>query len=268
MTVVVTKDVGGTAKPVGLLYVEPDLQVLDGGAGTALEATGLDAALAADLLSACLAHERCGVHLYRSVAARTTSDELREQYLHFGEETLEHVRILEELIAGAGGDPHYVSPSARATEKAAAGLLESTWCLGGSVDAMTAELAMVEAVLLAEAKDHGNWELLGMLAEQMAEGDVRTQLEAAVATVLAQEDEHYGWATATRTRMLFTAVTGGVEPPDPGEVRGRGAAQADVAAMTKAELYETAKELDVEGRSQMTKDELAAAVTEETGGRA
>jgi hypothetical protein len=68
--------------------------------------------------------------------------------------------------------------------------------------------------------------------------------------------------------MLFTAVTGGVEPPDPGEVRGRGAAQADVAAMTKAELYETAKELDVEGRSQMTKDELAAAVTEETGGRA
>ena len=36
----------------------------------------------------------------------------------------------------------------------------------------------------------------------------------------------------------------------------------------KAELYETAKNLDVEGRSQMTKDELAAAVTEQTGGQA
>ncbi len=264
MTVVVTKDVGGTGKPVALLYGEPERQVLDAGAGTALESTGLDAALTADLLSACLAHERCGVHLYRSVAQRTTIEEHRARYEEFGAETLEHVRILEELIAGAGGDPHYVSPSARATEKAAAGLLESTWCLAGSVDETTAELSMVEAVMLAEAKDHGNWELLAMLAGHMAEGDVRTQLQAAVDVVLAQEEDHYGWAAAARTRLLFMAVTDGVEPPEPDEVRGAGV--ADPASMTKAELYEAAKDLEVEGRSQMTKDELAAAVGEQTGG--
>jgi rubrerythrin len=264
MTVVVTNAVGGTAKPVGLLYIEPERQVPDAGAGTALEATGLDAALTADLLSACLAHERGGVHLYRSVAGRTTIDELRQGYEAFGAEPLAHVRILAELVVAAGGDPHYVSPSARATEKAGAGLLESTWCLAGSVDAMTAELAMLEAVLLAEEKDRGNWELLDLLAAQMAAGDVRTQLEAAVATVLAQEEEHHGWAAQARTRMLFMGVTGGVEPPIPGE-EVRGAASADLSSQTKDELYATAQELDIPGRSQMTKDELIRAVAEQTG---
>jgi rubrerythrin len=266
MTVVVTRAVGATAKPVGLLYVEPELQMADAGSGTALEQTGLDPARMADLMSACVAHERCGVHLYRSVAGRTTMDDLRAQYEHFGEETLEHVRILEELIAGAGGDPHYVSPSARATEKAAAGLLESTYMLEGSVDPMTAELAMVEAVVLAETKDHGNWQLLALLAAQMQPGDVRTQLEAAVDTVLAQEEEHSGWAAMARTRMLFAAITGGLEPPEVTEVRGD--AVLDLSSMTKDELYTRAQELDIEGRSQMTKDELAAAVSEQTGGKA
>ena len=267
MTVVVTKAVGGTAKPVGLLYIEPELQVPDAGAGTALESTGLDAALLADLLSACLTHERCGVHLYRSVAGRTTVDEFRQRYEEFGAETLDHVRILEELIVASGGDPHYVSPSARASEKAGAGLVESTWAIAGSVDPLTAELAMLEAVLLAEAKDHGNWELLDMLADQMAAGDVRSQLEAAVATVLAQEQEHHGWAAFARTRLLYTGITG-LEPPVPDEDEVRGEGVRDLSSLTEDELYANAQELGIEGRSQMTKDELIEAVTEHTGGQA
>jgi hypothetical protein len=40
------------------------------------------------------------------------------------------------------------------------------------------------------------------------------------------------------------------------------------AAATKAELYERAKKLDVEGRSKMSKSELAAAVARAEGRRA
>ena len=265
MTLVVTKAVGGTAKPVGVLYIEPDLQVLDAGAGTALEETGLAPEMTADLLSACLAHERCGVHLYRSVAARTTSSELRRQYESFGEETAEHVRILEELIKASGGDPHYVSPSARATEKAGAGLVESTFALGGSTDPMTAELAMLEAVMLAEAKDLANWELLDMITAQMADGDVRTQLQAAVTKVLAQEEEHHGWAATQRTQMLFSAMTGGAASPQQAGTRRGGASPA--ASMSKEELYARAQDLGIAGRSNMTKDQLEQAVTKQTGGK-
>ncbi len=260
MTTVVTKATGGTAKPVGVLYIEPDLQVPDAGSGTALDGTGLDPVFTADLLSACLAHERCGVHLYRSVASRTTVDTLRERYEHFGEETLDHVRVLEELILATGGDPQYVSPSARATEMAGTGLVETTYLLGGSVDPQTAELAMLEAVALAEAKDHANWELLSQLAAQMNDGDVRTQLEAAASEVLAQEEEHYSWARETRAQMLFELATGAAMPP-PAEQDET----IDLAAMTRDELYAAAQDLDIEGRSQMNKDELAQAVSEQQG---
>jgi rubrerythrin len=251
MTIVVTNDTGGTARPTVAVYVPPDRQVPDAGSNTALAEAGLDPAFVADLLSACVAHERCGTHLYRSVAGRTTDARLREQYERFGNETRDHVERLEQLIAGAGGDPQYVSASARATEKAAAGLLESTYLLDGSLDPATAELAMLEAVMLAEAKDHGNWELLAQLATQM-DGTLRTQFEAVTAEVLAQEEEHVSWARDTRAALLMAMATG----PAPDVV-------ADPTARTRDELYARAQEMDIPGRSQMTKDQLATAVHEQ-----
>lgn len=257
MTTVVTRATGGTAKPAGLLYIEPQLQVVDAGSSTALSETGLEAGFTADLLSACLAHERCGVHLYRSVAARTTSDDLRARYERFGEETAEHVRILEELIEGAGGDAQYVSPSARATEKAGAGLVESTYMVAGSVDPVTVEVAMLEAVMLAEAKDHSNWELLATLATRMTDGPVRQTFESATADVLAEEEEHLSWARDTRAAMLLALAGGEAESP---------ASTSDLTGMSRNALYAAAQDLEIEGRSQMTKDELARAVAERSGG--
>ena len=69
MTIVVTSETGGTAQPAEAVYVPPDRAVYEAGSDALAEA-GVDASFVADLLSACLAHERCGVHLYRSVAAR------------------------------------------------------------------------------------------------------------------------------------------------------------------------------------------------------
>lgn len=248
----VTKGVGGTAKPVAGLYVPPETSVPDAGSGTGLDETGLDSAFMADLLSACLAHERCGVHLYRSVAARSTVEELRSHYEDFGAETLRHVEILEELITASGGNPNYVSLPARAAEKAAAGLLESTFMLDGSLDPVTAELAMLEAVLLAETKDYGNWYLLRQLADAMGESAVKDALTAAAEVVLAEEEEHYGWADGARGRMLYGLATAGQELPS----------AIDLAGASKEELYAKAQELEIQGRSDMTKDELAAAIEE------
>ena len=204
MTIVVTSETGGTAQPAEAMYVPPDREVRDAGSTTVLAGAGLDAAFVADLLSACLAHERCGAQLYRSVAGRTADAELRAQYEHFGAETREHVERLEQLIAAADGDPQYVSASARAAEKAGAGLLESTYLLGGSLDPMTAELVMLEAVMLAEAKDHSNWELLAQLASTMADGALRRRMQTVTTDVLAQEEQHYRWAHDTRARLLLS----------------------------------------------------------------
>ena len=73
---VVRRDVGGTTKTGGVLYIEPGSEVLDASAGTAFVDQGVDAAFLADSLSAYLVHERCGVHLYESVGGRTTDTAL------------------------------------------------------------------------------------------------------------------------------------------------------------------------------------------------
>src|SRR4029450_2469222 len=121
----------------------------------------------ADLLSDILVHERSGAALYRSVEQRTHNPVLEERYRHFGEETREHVAVLERLVTELGGDPGYVSPAARATEKAATALVESTFLLGGPVDLLTQEPVMLDAVLLAEAKDQANWSCLAGMAEDL-----------------------------------------------------------------------------------------------------
>lgn len=264
MATVVTAFVGSTAKPVGLLYIPPDQEVVDAGSRTSLSRSGLDPAFMADLLSACLAHERCGVHLYRSVAGRSQQPELVSGYERFGEETLQHVALLEQLIADSGGNPAYVSPAARATEGAASALLQSTFLLDGSIDQETAELAMLEAVMLAEAKDRANWEMLTQLAAQVEDEALRGQLEEITELVLAQEVEHHSWARDTRAAMLMTLAGG---TPGQGERRpdADAGADADASGHTKAELYQAAQELGIEGRGAMTKQQLAQAIVEHGG---
>lgn len=64
-------------------------------------------------------------------------------------------------------------------------------------------MAMLDAVLMAEAVDHANWEALGLLAEELPNGLLRDALREAVAEVEEQEDDHLGWARDMRARMTM-----------------------------------------------------------------
>lgn len=285
-----TADTGATAAREAPMVTVVDERLVDlANVVEVCEPLGLDGGALADQLSAFIAHERCGVHLYRSVGARTEADDLRRTFQEFGDETLRHVEIYTDLITALGGDPQYVSAAARATEKANAALLQTTFMITGSVDPATRELAMIEAVAIAETKCHANWELLGKIAAALPEGLVRDTIEAAVGEVQPQEEKHLTWATTARERFLLGLIAPQLdfltEPAptyvdaesDIAEVDISGsdvveteaaegieaAAEADdLAAMSKSDLYERAQELDIPGRSSMTKDELADAVRE------
>jgi rubrerythrin len=197
-----TKTVGATAKPAPMLYVDPACQVDDEMLAGSMQLDGMNTVFVADLLSAMLTHERCGTHLYRSVAQRSHNPMLQRRYKEFGEETAEHVAILERLIAEGGGNPNYVSAMARSREGADSKLLESTFMLNGALDLMTAEMAMLDAVFLAESIDHDNWKGLSKLVSGLAAGPQRDAFSAAVDQVEAQEDEHLEWARDTRARLV------------------------------------------------------------------
>lgn len=201
-TLVPTKLAGATSQATETLYVEPAQEVAEATLAE-LFPDSVNSAFVADLLSAMLTHERCGVHLYRSVAGRTTESQAKEKYEEFGRETLRHVEILEQLIADAGGNPNYVSFQARAVEGTNSKVLESTFALGGSIDAVTQEMAMLDAVFLAETIDHANWTTLAALTQQLPDGPLRTAFQAAVDEVEEQEDEHLAWAKETRHAMTM-----------------------------------------------------------------
>jgi hypothetical protein len=63
---------------------------------------------------------------------------------------------------------------------------------------------MLEAVVLAETKDHANWKLLSRLAADMPDSDAREAFLAATGRVEAQEDEHLEWASSTWEKLTMT----------------------------------------------------------------
>lgn len=198
-----TKATGGTTKAFPGIYAEPEQLVTDQALAAAMPDTGLDNAFVADLLSAMLTHERCGRHLYRSCETRTNNPGLQAKYQEFGVETEHHVEVLETLIAGMGGNPSYLGPMARAVDGTDVSVLQSTFMLRGSVDIMTAELVMLDAVLLAESMDHANWQLFVILAAQLPVGELQDQFAAAGREIEPQEDEHLTWAKSTKEQLAM-----------------------------------------------------------------
>ncbi len=197
-----TKEKGATTKQMPMVYVEEPQQTTNEQLAAQFEGTGLNGAFIADLLSGMLTHEQCGRHLYRSVEGRTNNPMLQAKYKEFGAETEHHAEILEQLIAQTGGNPNYVSPTARAVEAMDGNLLESTFLLAGSLDIIAAEVAMLDAVFVAESVDHANWSTLSKLVDELPAGALQDAFRRAVGEVEPQEDEHLTWATETKQRMV------------------------------------------------------------------
>jgi rubrerythrin len=173
----------------------------------------MERAVLLDLLSEFLMVEQGGLELYRVAAARCTDAALTQRYAAFGEETARHREILVDLIRRLGGDPAYVSPTARLAQAKAAALLQTGFVADG-LSQPEREAADLENVLLAETKDHADWHLLQQLAVQADDPAIRTALEASVPQVEAEEDEHLTWARDTLgERCLRRVMHGPAAPP-------------------------------------------------------
>jgi rubrerythrin len=155
--------------------------------------------------------EECGFHLYQVVAARSKTPGLRAKYQEFGRETGHHREVLVKLITQLGGDPNFISPSARVVQYKAAKLLESSLAVDG-LSQEEIEMSDLENVLLAETKDHADWHVLQQMAQQ-ASGPLQEALQAAVQEVESQEDEHFTWARETLSEMTLGMANQSKAPP-------------------------------------------------------
>jgi rubrerythrin len=164
-----------------------------------------------DKLSEFLMVEQGGLQIYRVAASRAIRPDLKARYQAFGRQTDRHREWLVRAITSLGGDPSYVSPTARIAQAKADALL-ATALLAGTLSPEEMEANDLQNVLLAETVDHGNWQVLQRLLRGTGNLDVRIALEDAVREVGAEEDTHLGWARERLGQLALEMIERGPSP--------------------------------------------------------
>ena len=142
-----------------------------------------------ELLLQSLEHERGGVETYETAIRCAVSEDLRHQWSEYLEQTHLHVAILERVLRTLAIDPEQQSPGRRIVRSLGNALVMAMETAKAIGDPAAAQLVACECIVLAQTKDHMNWELLTKCAERLA-GPQKRVLEEACEIVGEQEDEH------------------------------------------------------------------------------
>jgi hypothetical protein len=149
-----------------------------------------------ELLLQSLEHERGGEQVYATALECVQNEDLEEEWTKYQEETQQHVEHLTNVCAAMGIDPEEASPGRDIVKALGQSLVQAMKSAMRAGDPAAAELVACECVVLAETKDHLDWELLKEASKKYS-GDGSKELKAAVEEVEDQEDEHLyhtkGW---------------------------------------------------------------------------
>jgi hypothetical protein len=168
-----------------------------------------------ELLLQSLEHERGGVKVYEQALQCTVDKGLAEEWSRYLDETRTHVEALEKICAAMKLDPEQETPGrevVRVTGKALVDAMANALQKAGK-DA--AQLVACECVVLAETKDHLDWELLGEVSKQL-KGPAAELLAEACDTIEEEEDEHLyhtvGWCRELWLKSL--GIEAVLPPPE------------------------------------------------------
>jgi len=149
-----------------------------------------------ELLLQSLEHERGGVLIYQTALECVVNRSLRKEWEEYLDQTRTHVQKLTKICELLGLDPGEVTPGRKVVQHTGKALVVAMKMALAAGDAGAAELVACECVVLAETKDHADWELIGKCAEAL-DGDVAKAMKAAYEKIEDEEDEHLyhskGW---------------------------------------------------------------------------
>jgi rubrerythrin len=167
----------------------------------------------AELLYQALETEKGGIQIYETALKCAVNDELKEEWQEYLEQTRTHEQIMLEVMEQMGLDPETETPGREVVRHIGESLVEAMEMAleAGKPDA--AQLVACECVVLAETKDHLNWELIHEVADK-SKGEQKQALTAAYERVEEEEDKHLyhtnGWG---RELWIETLGMPAVLPP-------------------------------------------------------
>jgi hypothetical protein len=166
-----------------------------------------------ELLYQALETELGGVQVYQTAVRCAVNDDLKQEWEEYLEQTQNHVRIVENVFSRLELDPEVETPGRMIVRHIGESLVKAMEMAldGGKPEA--AQIVAAECVVLAETKDHLNWELIGEVAKK-AKGEKGSALKEAHQEVEEEEDEHL-YHTTGWTRELWIDALGmpAVLPP-------------------------------------------------------
>lgn len=169
-----------------------------------------------ELLLQSLEHERGGVLVYRTALECVREDELRVEWENYLEQTTTHVDVLERTCRALSLDPTEMTPGCDIVRQLGQSLVTAMQTARTAGDPLAAELVACDCVILAETKDHANWQLIGECAANLKDKEVAAALRLAYEQVEDDEDEHLyhskGWGRELHLQALgLNAV---IPPPE------------------------------------------------------
>jgi len=171
-----------------------------------------------ELLYQALETELGGVQIYTTAVECAVNSDLKEEWEKYLDQTRVHVKIVQNILTELGLDPETETPGRQIVRHQGESLVKAMQMAQKGGDAAAAEIVAGECVVLAETKDHLNWELIGEAAKN-ASTNVAQILKEAHEQVEEEEDEHV-YHTKGWTRELWLKALGmeAVLPP-PEEVK-------------------------------------------------
>jgi rubrerythrin len=191
----------------------------------------------AELLYQALETEKGGIQIYETALKCVVNDDLRKEWEEYLEQTRNHEQIVLAVMEKLGLDPETETPGREVVRHIGESLVKAMdMALENAQERDAAQVVACECVVLAETKDHLNWELIHEVAEK-AKGEQRDALKAAYEQVEEQEDEHL-YHTAGWGRELWIKSLGmpAVLPPPEEEKEVKSAIGAARAKMARKRM--------------------------------
>jgi rubrerythrin len=168
-----------------------------------------------ELLLQSLTHERGGVLVYQTALECAVNEDLRKEWTEYLAQTEKHVEVLQGVCTTLGLDPGEMTPGCKIVQHTGKSLVVAMKMALAEGDPAAAEIVACEAVVLAETKDHADWELIGQCAKAL-EGQAAQVLQDAYDAIEDEEDEHLyhtkGWCRELWLKALGLDAT--LPPPE------------------------------------------------------
>jgi ferritin-like metal-binding protein YciE len=189
-----------------------------------------------ELLYQMLETEMGGVQVYTTAIRCAQNEDLKKEWQKYLGQTETHVEVVEEIFATLGLDPDAETPGRAVVRHIGESLVQAMEMALSSGPPEGAQLVAAECVVLAETKDHQNWELLGLCAEKL-DSKRSKMVRDAQSEVEEQEDEHL-YHTTGWSRELWIQSLGmpAVLPPPEEEKEVKTAIGAARAKQARKEM--------------------------------